>query len=153
MRHTISGPLYDQSDVCMPILRALPDWFGIEEALQQYEREINLLPTFVTLRDEQVSGFLSVKIHNQFAAEIYVMGVDPACQRIGIGHALIQHVEYWLHAQAVEYLQVKTLSASHPDPFYARTRAFYQSTGFRPLEEFKHLWDEENPCLVMIKRI
>ncbi|MFA6119201.1 MAG: hypothetical protein WCT85_06020 [Parachlamydiales bacterium] len=48
-------------------------------------------------------------------------------------------------------MTVKTLSPSADDENYAKTRAFYLSMGFYPLEEFKTLWDENNPCLFMIK--
>jgi hypothetical protein len=48
---------------------------------------------------------------------------------------------------------VKTLGPSSDDSNYAKTRAFYSAMGFRPLEEFKQIWDEHNPCLVMVKRI
>lgn len=58
-----------------------------------------------------------------------------------------------LRAAGVGFLQVKTLSPTHPDPFYARTRQFYQSMGFQPLEEFPTLWGEANPCLLMIKHL
>ena len=58
-----------------------------------------------------------------------------------------------LQGQGIEYLQVKTLSDTHPDAAYARTRAFYMAVGFRPLEEFKTLWNEENPCLLMVKSV
>ena len=38
-------------------------------------------------------------------------------------------------------------------PAYAQTRAFYLAMGFRPLEELRKLWDEANPCLIMVKRL
>jgi hypothetical protein len=50
-------------------------------------------------------------------------------------------------------MQVKTLGPSRLDEHYAKTRAFYEAMGFRPLEEFKQIWDENNPCLVMVKRL
>jgi len=59
----------------------------------------------------------------------------------------------WLREQGVEYLQVKTLSASAPDEGYAKTRAFYHAMGFRDLEEFPLLWDPSNPALQLIKRL
>jgi len=52
----------------------------------------------------------------------------------------------------VEYLQVKTLGPSRPDDNYAATRAFYESVGFRPLEETS-LWGDVNPCLFMVKKL
>ncbi len=69
----------------------------------------------------------------------------------GVGRALVEQAEQVLRAEHVEYFQVKTLSDSHPDPGYAKTRAFYLALGFRPLEEFKTLWGEATPCLMMVK--
>jgi GNAT superfamily N-acetyltransferase len=149
----ILGPLLEQSAVCMPILRRLPDWFGLEAALLQYEKDIAGLPTFLAKEDEAVLGFLSLKQHNPYSAEVYVMGVRPEAQRGGFGRALVQAAETYARSLGVEYLQVKTLGPSNPDPGYARTRAFYEALGFRPLEEFKQIWDANNPCLVLVKRL
>lgn len=52
-----------------------------------------------------------------------------------------------------EYLQVKTLGPSRSDERYAATRAFYAALGFRSLEELHTLWNSENPCLIMVKRL
>jgi hypothetical protein len=60
-------------------------------------------------------------------------------------------VEGSLARAGVEFLQVKTLSASDPDEGYQKTRAFYLSYGFRSLEEFPDLWSPQNPALQMIK--
>jgi len=147
----IQGPLLKQAAECEPILRALPDWFGIESALQNYVREIDGLPTWLARVEDEVAGFVTLKYHSAYAAEVYVMGVTSQYQRQGLGRALVREAEAALVGEGVEYLQVKTLSPSNPDPAYARTRAFYQAMGFRPLEEFKQLWDENNPCLMMIK--
>ena len=50
-------------------------------------------------------------------------------------------------------LQVKTLGPSHPSEHYAATRQFYVARGFRPLEELTEIWGEDNPCLIMVKRL
>ena len=47
---------------------------------------------------------------------------------------------------------VKTLGPSDPDAGYARTRRFYEPRGFVPLEEPHDLW-EDNPCLLLVKRL
>ena len=151
MDFIIIGPLLEQTAACAPILRSLPDWFGIETALMGYEAAINKLPTFLAKSGGQVLGFLSLKQHNPFAAEIYVMGVLSTFHRSGIGRALIENAECYAIAQQIEYLQVKTLGPSIADANYAQTRAFYVAMGFRPLEEFSQIWDENNPCLVMVK--
>ena len=149
----IQGPFLGKSSVCKPIMLSLRDWFGIEEANRQYLLDIDELPTFLAKVDGQVVGFITIFEHNLYAAEIHIMGVRPDQHRRGIGRALIEAAEKYLLGRGFEYLQVKTLSSSHPDKNYARTRAFYLSTGFRPLEEFKTLWGEANPCLQMIKTL
>jgi ribosomal protein S18 acetylase RimI-like enzyme len=153
MDFIITGPLQNQSSVCVPILRNLPEWFGIEEAILDYEREIEQLPTFVAQTDGNVVGFLSLKQHNLFSAEILVMAVHPEAQRSGIGRALVAAAENHVRLLGIEYMQVKTLGPSRPDEGYARTRAFYEAIGYRPLEELTKIWDEQNPCLIMIKSL
>ncbi|MBN2391956.1 MAG: GNAT family N-acetyltransferase [Anaerolineae bacterium] len=149
----IEGPLLGQGPVCEKILRALPEWFGIEAATAQYIRDVDDLPTFVAWVNGRAVGFMTVKQHFPQAAELHVLGVLQEMHHRGVGRALFSAVEAYLHQQGVEYLQVKTLSASHPDPGYAKTRLFYEAMGFRPLEEFKTLWDEANPCLLMVKTL
>jgi ribosomal protein S18 acetylase RimI-like enzyme len=149
----IQGPSAGMSDACAPILRALPQWFGIEQATAQYIRDTDTMPTLTAVAGDQVIGFLSLREHSEFAAEIHVMGVRPEHHRQGVGRALVAEAERLLGKQGTEYLQVKTLSPAHPDKNYALTREFYMAVGFRPLEEFKELWGEANPCLQMIKRI
>jgi ribosomal protein S18 acetylase RimI-like enzyme len=151
----INGPFLDphSSQVCETILRALPDWFGIEEAVVDYAKAAAQLPTLVAQVDETIAGFLTIQQHNPYAAEIYVMGVLPEYHHQGIGRALVQQAETYLRNIGVEYLQVKTLADTHPDLFYARTRAFYVALGFRPLEVLPMLWNLENPCLIMVKAL
>ncbi|WP_143747780.1 hypothetical protein [Mesorhizobium temperatum] len=48
------------------------------------------------------------------------------------------------------FLTVKTVAASKSDEDYA-TRAFYESVGFLPVEEFATLWASSNSCLFMIQ--
>jgi GNAT superfamily N-acetyltransferase len=153
MQFNIEGPLYNQSAVCVPVLRALPDWFSIEQAILDYEREVGLLPTFLARSGGRVAGFLSLKQHNPFSAEIYVMAVRPEVHRHGMGRALVEAAEKHARHLGVEYMQVKTLGPSRQDEGYARTRTFYESLRFRPLEEFPRMWGEQNPCLIFVKRL
>lgn len=153
MNFTIEGPQFKTCAVCTPILQSLPDWFGLEDAIQYYSSEMDNLPTFLACESGQVLGFLSLKQHNPYSAEVFVMGVRQAAHRNGIGRALMASAEAWLRGQGVEYLQVKTLGPSHPDDNYAKTRAFYLACGFRALEEFRQIWDEHNPCLILVKRL
>lgn len=149
----IQGPLPDQAHLCEPILRALSDWFGIEDATRQYVADTAVLPTFLAFHTNQPVGFLTLKQHTPYAAEIHVMAVLPDWHRHGVGRALLAASEAYLREQNVEFLQVKTLSAQHPDEGYGRTRQFYLAVGFRPLQEFPLLWGEDNPCLQLIKHL
>jgi GNAT superfamily N-acetyltransferase len=88
--------------------------------------------------------------HFPGSAEIYLMAVESALHRQGIGRALVEALEADLLADGVELLQVKTLGPSLPDAGYEKTRRFYGRMGFRPLEEIPDLWPG-NPCLIMVK--
>jgi GNAT superfamily N-acetyltransferase len=149
----IEDPTLGNSEVCVPIIRSLPDWFGIEEAIQGYAIDIDVLPTLLAKSGEQVLGFLTLKQHSPYSIEIYVMGVKSEMQRNGIGQALMERAEVYAKGLGIEYLQVKTLGPSNPDENYANTRAFYMAMGFRPLEEFTQIWGSQNPCLILVKRI
>ena len=139
----------ERSRLCQRVLRALPEWFGIEEAIVHYVGEVAGLPMFAAGED----AFLSLKLHTATAAEIYVLGVRPELHRRRIGTQLVQTAEEYLRAREVEFLQVKTLGPSRDDERYERTRHFYESCGFTALEEIHGLWGEGNPCLLMVKRL
>ncbi len=111
------------------------------------------LPTFLARSGGSTAGFLSLKQHNPFSTEIYVMGVRPEARRLGLGRLLVEAAEGHAHELGAEYMQVKTLGPSRPDKGYAATLAFYAALGYRPLEEFPQIWGENNPCLILVKRL
>jgi ribosomal protein S18 acetylase RimI-like enzyme len=133
------------------LLRALPQWFGIEPAIVDYVRSAQELPTYCAWRADEVVGVQLIKDHFPRSAEIHLLAIQPDLHRRGIGRTLLHAAEADLRARGVQWLQVKTLGPSHPDEGYARTRDFYSSCGFDPLEELHGLWDDDNPCLLMIK--
>jgi len=143
----------EKSDICELVLRALPDWFGIEEAIKEYidgVKDTTFLSAYI---GEVPIGFLSIKEHNEFTSEIYVMGILKEFHRRGIGKRLMKAAEDVLINQNKIFLTVKTLSSSHPDEGYRKIREFYRAVGFYPLEEFPELWGKENPCLLMAKKL
>jgi GNAT superfamily N-acetyltransferase len=79
------------------------------------------------------------------------MAVARAHHRAGVGTAMLDFTEHHLAKAGVRFLQVKTLGPGREDLEYAKTRAFYQSSGFVELETFPDLWDPVNPALQMIK--
>ena len=151
---TIKSPSTNCGLVCEKILRALPDWFGIEESLLQYVEDANVMPTMVAKDDsDNVLGFITIKRHFPDSAEIHCMGILPQYHRKGIGKLLIKELQNHLKDAGVKILQVKTVSIERECSAYAKTRAFYRSVGFIPLEVFPTLWDKANPCLILVKQI
>lgn len=141
----------EKSRITERILRALPDWFGIEEAIHEYVREVAEKDFFTINVGDRAVGFVSTHHHNAFTSEIYCMGIYQEVHRRGFGQRLLQEVVSRLEADGKKFLTVKTLGDSFPDPAYARTKQFYQSMGFYPLEESLAIWGAETPCLVMLK--
>ncbi|MBI6545449.1 MAG: N-acetyltransferase [Cyanobacteria bacterium NC_groundwater_1444_Ag_S-0.65um_54_12] len=139
--------------LCEQTLRALPDWFGIEQAIVNYTADVESMPTFGAFKGDQAVGFLSLKIHSEATGEIYVMGIRPEFHRLRIGGRLVQAVEDHLRKSGHRYLTVKTLSPARENHEYEATRRFYASIGFASLEEFPTLWGEANPCLMMAKSL
>jgi GNAT superfamily N-acetyltransferase len=144
----MTGPAVELRDVdggagaiCPAILELLPAWFGIPEANKNYIETADTHPSVIASIDDDDVGITTVKHHSPYAAEVYLMAVKPSHHRVGIGTAMLRHLEAELAAAGVEFLQVKTLSAARPDVGYDATRSFYLAYGFRPLEEFPMLWD------------
>ncbi|HEY0641707.1 MAG TPA: GNAT family N-acetyltransferase [Pseudonocardiaceae bacterium] len=138
-------------DAVRALLTALPDWFGIEAAIDSYVADARTMPTYLATGDDgTVGGVLLAHRHFPAAAEIHLLAVAPGLHRRGIGRALVGACEAGLRAGGVRFLQVKTLGESRPSEAYDRTRKFYLALGFTPLEEFADLWPG-NPCLQLVK--
>jgi GNAT superfamily N-acetyltransferase len=137
--------------ICLDVLKALPEWFGLPQAITDYARAVEELPMFGFDVAGEIVGFLLLKVHTPVAAEAYVLGVKKPWQGQGAGKRLFEAAETRCREAGMRYLTVKTLAASHPDTFYARTRKFYEVIGFLPLEIFPTLWNPNNPCLLIIK--
>jgi ribosomal protein S18 acetylase RimI-like enzyme len=145
----------NRSKVVEPIVRALPQWFGIETANRTFLHAADTNPTILAVDTERADlpiGFLTLKCHSAAAAEVYVIGVLPEYHRRGVGRALITAAEGHLRTMGVTFLQVKTLSDRHPDRGYQKTRAFYLAMGFCLLED-SDLWGPQNPCWQLIKAL
>ena len=133
------------------LLAGLPEWFGIEQSVQNYVHEARSLPTTAALDGDDVVGVCLVCRHTPVAAEIELLAVERSRHRQGIGRRLMDAVEADLSAAGVRLLQVKTFGPSGVSPEYALTRAFYASLGYLPLEERTDIWGPQNPCLISVK--
>ena len=143
----------EKSDICAKVLLSLPDWFCLPESNKEYIAGVAKTDFFAAYVFGEVVGFYSIISHFPQTSEIYVCGIFSEYHRLGIGTKLLKVIETDLKKKGVNFLTVKTLSASHPDKGYAKTRKFYEAVGFVPLEEFKELWGKENPCLFLVKNL
>lgn len=143
----------DKAQITEKILRKLPEWFGIEEAILNYIEASRDKVFYAAYDGDEEIGFFYLQSHNLHTAELYVIGLLEQYHRHGIGRNLILKAEQYLRANNYRFLMVKTLGESRQNEHYDRTRQFYQSIGFYPLEEFTEIWGKENPCLIMVKNI
>ena len=136
------------------ILKKLPEWFGNQIALKEYVKTVKEHPYFAAFDDENICiGFFSLRLHYQHTGEIYVCGVSPEVHHKGIGKAIFIECEKYFINAGCKYLIVKTLSDLITYKPYENTRKFYESIGFSSLITLTEMWDEDNPCLLMIKQL
>lgn len=131
------------------ILEALPDWFGIPEAREEYIEESRDNIFFCAYDENTPVGFLYIKETGKDTAELAVMGVLKEYHRQGIGRALFEHAKAAAREAGYSFLQVKTVQMGKYED-YDNTNKFYLSLGFKEFEVFPTLWDEWNPCQVYV---
>lgn len=147
------GPDLKRPRECEAVLRTLPQWFGIEEALLKYAQDTTTLPSFAFESQGELVAFLSLLQHFPESWEVHCLAVRAAERNQGLGRALLAHAERWLIQKQARFLQVKTLAGTAESAVYAETRAFYLATGFVPIEVFPQLWTPQNPALQLVKTL
>ena len=139
----------EKKAIARVILEALPDWFGIAAAREEYIRDSVDKPFFCACIDGQPVGFLYLKQTGDATAELAVMGVLKEHHRKGIGNALFEQAKESAKGAGYAFLQVKTVQMGRYEE-YDRTNRFYLSLGFREFEVFPTLWDEHNHCQIYV---
>ena len=145
---TIQNP-EEKQRVSRAILEALPEWFGIPEAREDYIRESAGQIMLASSEDGETKGFLCLKETGKDTLEIAVMGVRKEYHRQGIGAALVQDAKQRAQEMSYSFLQVKTVQMGRY-PEYDATNRFYLRCGFKEFEVFPTLWDEWNPCQIYV---
>jgi N-acetylglutamate synthase-like GNAT family acetyltransferase len=142
----------EQIAACVRIMRQLPAWFGVEQAIENYTADLRTCDGFVAIAESVVVGFVGLKRYGSDAMELNVIGVLPEYRRKGIGSRLLRAVEAEARNSGVRFLHTKTLSPAKPNSAYEESRAFWRAAGFVPLDEHL-LWGPTNPCLVLLKAL
>lgn len=141
-----------KASIARTILEALPDWFGIPEATEEYIADSRGRPFFCACDGERPVGFLYLKETGKHTVELAVMGVRQEYHRRGIGSMLFEQARQEAVRLGYSFIQVKTVQMGRY-AIYDDTNRFYLSLGFKELEVFPRLWDECNPCQIYIMAI
>jgi len=141
----------EKTAVTLKIMHSLPAWFSPPEDIDKKAVTHRDYPFIAAYDGEAPIGFVALKIHNEFTADMYNLGVLEQYHRRGVGRGLVEAAEKYCMDGGYVYLTVKTLDSSAEYEPYERTRAFYRKMGFIPLEVFTTFWNEENPCLFLAK--
>ncbi len=145
---SISDP-FEKQRIARIILEALPEWFGIPEAREDYIRESAALPFFAAYDGASPIGFVCLKETGRDTAELFVTGVLKEYHRKGAGRLLFEKAKERAKQSCYSFLQVKTVRMGKYSEYDATNR-FYLAMGFKEFEVFPSLWDEANPCQIYV---
>lgn len=82
---------------------------------------------WVTELDTVVTGFVAARLdHQESMGEIYMIAVDPAYQRNGVGSRLMSYALQWFKDNGMALAMVETGG----DPGHAPARRAYEQAGF-----------------------
>lgn len=141
-----------KAEITRSILQALPDWFGIQESIDEYAELSKQLPFWAEMRDGKPVGFIALKETGSRTAEICVMGVLKDYHREGIGTELFNALYSYAKEHGYLFLQVKTVREGCYES-YDKTNQYYKRMGFVEFECFPKLWDEHNPCQIYVMAV
>ena len=91
------------------ILEALPEWFGIPEAREEYIQDSAGKSFFCAYKEDEPAGFLYLKQTGKDTVELAVMGVLKEYHRNGIGKALFENAKKIACEKGYSFIQVKTI--------------------------------------------
>lgn len=139
----------EKKRITRQVLEALPEWFGIPEAREDYIKNSAEQLFFSAAEQDRAVGFLCLKETGKQTVELYVMGVLKEYHRRGIGRELFEAAKVCAANKGYSFMQVKTVQMGKYKE-YDDTNRFYKKMGFQEFEVFPTLWDEQNPCQIYV---
>lgn len=140
----------EKENIAREVLMDLPEWFGLPESTENYIQESQEKPFLASFYKDELVGFIVLGTSSPDCAEIFVMGVKKKFHHHGAGRELNYAYEDLAKSLGYIYTQVKTVQSGHYDE-YDITNKFYKAVGYKELEVFPDLWDENNPCQIYVK--
>jgi GNAT superfamily N-acetyltransferase len=104
-----------------------PDWRADQQRAVQAACSADGMHVWVAELDTVVTGFVAVRLdHQESMGEIYMVAVDPAYQRSGIGSLLTSFALQWMKDNGMALAMVETGG----DLGHAPARRTYERAGF-----------------------
>ena len=145
-------------DACQAIAKEMKGQFFTEQGIDTMNQDMQKQPSYVAITSNEVVGFEVIEKKSKSVAEILWMAVKPERQRQGTGTTLINYAAKELALQGIKLLEVKTLASYNKDNAafertYAKTKRFYEKTGFIHVETIDPYpeWEPDNPCAIYVK--
>lgn len=146
------GEILEKKKIARNVLEALPGWFGIPEAREEYIEDSVGKPFYCARKNEKNIGFLYLKETGKDTVELAVIGVLKEYHHNGIGKVLFEYAKKEIQEKGYSFIQVKTVQMGKYET-YDETNRFYLALGFKEFEVFPTLWDKWNPCQVYIMAV
>ena len=99
----------EKKAIARQILEALPDWFEISSAREEYISDSIHQQFYVATEHKTPIGFLCLKETGKDTVELTVMGVLKEFHRHGIGRELFNTARKGASEMGYSFLQVKTV--------------------------------------------
>lgn len=103
-------------------------WGRADIAARENEPWFDPAGFLMAWRGEELLGFHWTKVHPDGAGEVYVLGVAPAAQGLGLGAVLLTHGLVHLHRQNCPEVLL------YVDGDNTQARRLYEKYGFRPYD-------------------
>ncbi len=142
-----------KQEIARKILKDLPLWFGIDESTKEYIDTVVEYPFVAAYIDNQVVGFYSIREENEDVLDMYVLGVLRKYHGSGVGSELQKYVDNYALEHRYTYLMVLTLAEKKQNKEYLLTRNFYLKQGFIDFYQNDDIFDKNNPCQIMMKKL
>ena len=97
----------EKKSITQNILKALPEWFGIPESMEEYIQDSAGKPFFCARINKKNIGFLYLKQTGKDTMELAVMGVLKEYHRNGIGHALFEYAKKEICKKGYSFFRLK----------------------------------------------
>ncbi|MBP3414701.1 MAG: GNAT family N-acetyltransferase [Clostridia bacterium] len=133
----------EKAEITKLILGSLTEWFPSSADIETKAMMNMDYPFFAAFAEDEPVGFFSVKVHNEYTADVFTAGVKKLYHRLGIGSTILEACEEYCKGLGFSYIIAKTAEDA--------AQAFFNKNGYQPLRVFRDLRNEEDKKLFVAK--